>query len=510
MVASYYRAKWADVRKAPELNALRKLARQIAHSFLDHYLQDCRYEEEYIDLLCEMTTFSENQRWNDPAAQALFGIIIERLCDDFEELQTLTYNRVMAQVIAFCRRIPAGKSIDAQLSRFGIFSTADLAARINRIRTAAPAMARLGSIQKVLLLSRVTVGADVAISSIVIQRLLESLPTAEIVIIGNKSSREIYGGNSRVRLQEIPYSRRGGLLQRLAIWHEVLHVIQRELAECALEHTVLLDPDSRLSQLGVLPLIAPDRYFFLDTRSDVTSGSAMSMAEITNAWLDRLLGETRFSYPRLWLPRHYASKAKAYCAALRNAGARRIVSVNFGVGGNPRKRVGHELERDLLLTLLAQPGTVILLDKGFGEEEIAATEGLLAEAQAAGHATTQGTFAALAAPRLSWGIIGIENSIGQIGALIAESDEFIGYDSACQHIAAAVGTPCLTIFAGSNNMRFIRRWSAQGSLGAHIVHVDTLSDRAAVDVDDIISRIQNERRLNGRKSDPLPGNSKSC
>ena len=217
MVASYYRTKWADLRQAPEITALGKLARQIAYSFLDHYLQDCRYEEEYIDLLCEMTTFSDDQRWNDPAAQALFGIIIERLCDDFEELQTLTYNRVMAQVIAFCRRIPAGKNIDRQLSCFGIFSTADLAERITRIRTATPAMARLDAIGKVLLLSRVTVGADVAISSIVIQRLLASLPTAEIVIIGSKSARETLCANSRVRLREIPYMRRGGLLQRLKI-----------------------------------------------------------------------------------------------------------------------------------------------------------------------------------------------------------------------------------------------------------------------------------------------------
>ncbi|HSM75365.1 MAG TPA: glycosyltransferase family 9 protein [Desulfobacterales bacterium] len=506
-MAAYYRAKWADLRQAPEISALAKLARQIAYSFLDHYLQDCRYEEEYIELLCEMTTAFEDQRCNDPAAQALFGIIIERLCDDFEELQTLTYNRVMAQVIAFCRGTAAGRSLDRQLSRFGIFSTADLAERITRIRTTAPAMARLDSIGKVLLLSRVTVGADVAISSIVIQRLLAALPAAEIVIIGSKSAREIYGANPRVRLREIPYARRGGLLQRLAIWHEVLAVIQGELAECPLEQTVLLDPDSRLSQLGVLPLIAPERYFFLDTRSDAIAGSAVSMAEITNAWLDRLLGERRFSYPRLWLPRHTREKALAFCAGLRAAGARRIVSLNFGVGGNRRKRVGPELEHALLRTLLAEPGTVILLDKGFGEEEVAAAEALLAHARAAGHATGQGRFETLAPARLSWGMIAIENSIGQIAALIAASDEFIGYDSACQHIAAAVGTPCLTIFAGSNNTRFIRRWSAQGPQGARIVHVDTLSDPAALDVGDIISRIQNERRLNGRKSPLSPENS---
>lgn len=510
MVASYYRAKWQDVRQAPDINKLQKLSRQIAYSFLDHYLQDCRYEEEYIDLLCEMTTLSENRHWNGPAAQALFGIIIERLCDDFEELQTLTYNRVMAQVITFCRQIPAGKAIDAQLNRFGLFSAADLAERIHTIRTAAPSMAQFGDIRKVLLLSRVTVGADVAISSIVIQRLLKSLPEAEIVLLGNKGTREIYGGNPRVRLQEIPYSRRGGLLERLAIWHEVLDVIQKELADCPITHTVLLDPDSRLSQLGVLPLMAPDRYFFLDTRSNLNFGSAMSMAEITNAWLDRLLGETRFSYPRLWLPQPYEDQAKEFCAELRRAAARRIISINFGVGGNCRKRVGPELERRLLLNLLAEPQTVILLDKGFGEEEVAAAETLLAEARAAGHAIQQLKFGEAPPPRFRGGVIGIENSIGQIGALIGESDEFIGYDSACQHIAAAVGTPCLTIFAGSNNTRFLRRWSAQGPQSARMVHVDTLSDPVSVDVEDIISRIQNERRLTGKKLPPPSENFRIC
>jgi ADP-heptose:LPS heptosyltransferase len=73
------------------------------------------------------------------------------------------------------------------------------------------------------------------------------------------------------------------------------------------------------------------------------------------------------------------------------------------------------------------------------------------------------------------------------------SDEYIGYDSAGQHIAAAVETPCLTVFAGSNNMRFIRRWSAFGPERCQIVHVDTLSDPSAIQIDDIIIRIMNER-----------------
>ena len=60
---------------------------------MDAYLKDCHYEADYIDLLCEMTTFWEDPLLNGIAAQALFSIIIESLCDDFEELQTETYNQ---------------------------------------------------------------------------------------------------------------------------------------------------------------------------------------------------------------------------------------------------------------------------------------------------------------------------------------------------------------------------------------------------------------------------------
>ena len=58
---------------------------------------------------------------------------------------------------------------------------------------------------------------------------------------------------------------------------------------------------------------------------------------------------------------------------------------------------------------------------------------------------------------MSKGIIGVIAGIGDLAALISHSDEFIGYDSACQHIAASLAIPTYTVFAGSNNPRFIRR-----------------------------------------------------
>ena len=113
MKKTYYEDKWLDLKSRPvERTQLQRLARQIAYSFMDAYLKDCHYQEDFIELLCEMTTNWEDPQLNGIAARALFSIIIESLCDDFEELQTETYNRVMSQVISFCRRLPAGAELN--------------------------------------------------------------------------------------------------------------------------------------------------------------------------------------------------------------------------------------------------------------------------------------------------------------------------------------------------------------------------------------------------------------
>ena len=94
---------------------------------------------------------------------------------------------------------------------------------------------------------------------------------------------------------------------------------------------------------------------------------------------------------------------------------------------------------------------------------------------------------------MSSGLVGIECGIGEMAALISSSDEYIGYDSACQHIAAALAVPTCTVFIGSNNPRFIRRWSAFGPAKREIIHVDTLSHPGCIDLEDVIARIHEVR-----------------
>jgi len=494
MRPAYYQNKLEALRERAGKKELRHLARQIALSFLDRYFYNDQHEEEYVRLLCEMATCFDDDELNRIGAAALFGIVIEGLCDDFEELQTETYNRVMCHVVSICRNMPMGAELDRQLKDFGLNSYDDLFSRIEKLRNNSDQYRKdMEPPQKILLLSRVTIGADVAINSVMIQRLTNMFPDAEIIVIGNSKLEKIYGGNPDIRIEIVDYSRHGGMFERFSVCHAVLEVINREFASNKQENMILVDPDSRLSQLGVLPLIKDENYLFFNSRGKDSYPKKVSISELANHWLDMVFGESEFCYPRVWLHNKALDLATRFTEELRAAGCQNIIAINLGVGGNSRKRLSEDFEKKLLLKLLEEPKTVIILDKGFGEEEVERTNRLLGVFDKSVYPAIDTFFEAMVGNRLSRGIVSVESDIGQIAALISKCDEFIGYDSACQHIAASLGIPTYTIFAGSNNTRFIRRWHACGPTKSEIIHVDTLTHPPMFDTEDIVSRIIDAR-----------------
>ena len=122
------------------------------------------------------------------------------------------------------------------------------------------------------------------------------------------------------------------------------------------------------------------------------------------------------------------------------------------MGQNPRKRVSVEFEKRLVRALAAVPDTVVLLDRGFGPDETERAWQLMADIRHCGLPCLETRFSAPSFPSIPHGVLVVECSIAEVAALIAHSDEYIGYDSACQHMAAAVRTPTLTIFAGTNEV----------------------------------------------------------
>ncbi len=493
METSPYQQAWQRLQTQTDPGAaLGALAQDIARAFVDQYDQKGHYRADHIDLLCEMATYYEDDSLSNTVCSSLFGIVVESLCDDFEDMPLGVYTRVMSQVITTCRALRAGEALDEALLTYGITGFADLYQRSNHVHVCEYTCDPQHPLRRIILLSRVTIGADVAILSVIIQRMAQLFPEAEIVVVGNDKLRGVFGGHNRVRLVELNYSRRGGLFARFTSWFELLAVLAREMPIENEDETLVIDPDSRLTQLGVLPVTHRDNYLFFNTRVFRPSSQGMRMSERVNRWVDAVFRVSDRCTPRIWIPRAVNEQARHQVEILRQAGCRRIVTVNLGFGGNERKQLGIDFEKALLQDLLKEPGTVVILDRGFGDTEQQRSAEILEAVSQGGMQTAQARLDGTNWPDLSHGVLAVECTIGDMAAMIAESDEFIGYDSACQHIAAACDTPVVTVFAGTNNDHFVQRWSACGRASSHVVHVDTLSD-APVDIEEVMGRIRQAR-----------------
>ena len=86
-----------------------------------------------------------------------------------------------------------------------------------------------------------------------------------------------------------------------------------------------------------------------------------------------------------------------------------------------------------------------------------------------------------------------QGGIGRFAALIAESAAYIGYDSAGQHIAAALGVPTIDIFTGFTSPRMPERWSPHGPGSVHVLVLDAAetysSARLDAIVDDVLAHV---------------------
>jgi hypothetical protein len=115
-------------------------------------------------------------------------------------------------------------------------------------------------------------------------------PHTEIVIIGSNKLTGILGGNARIRIRPLAYARRGGLFERFSSWFGTLDILAEEMPPGSENQTLLIDPDSRISQLGLLPLTNHDNYLLFNSRRCDSSLQSKCMAELANQWMDTVFG----------------------------------------------------------------------------------------------------------------------------------------------------------------------------------------------------------------------------
>jgi ADP-heptose:LPS heptosyltransferase len=262
---------------------------------------------------------------------------------------------------------------------------------------------------RVYLLSRVTLGADVAVTGVLLDAAKRRYPDAEIVFVGPRKSYEMFEADPRVRHLEAPYARSGSLAERL-----------RASAALWFEDGIVIDPDSRLTQLGLIAVCNPDRYFFFESRS-YGSDTNDRLPDLASRWAQQVFG---------------VDSARAVLAPKAASGEPAEITVSLGIGENPSKRLSDDFERELISMLR---GRSVLIDKGGTAEERARID----RSVLAGMRTHDGAFAPFAAE-------------------IARSRLYIGYDSAGGHVASACGVPQICIFEGAVSERFFERWKPRG------------------------------------------------
>lgn len=322
--------------------------------------------------------------------RALFSIVVERLGDLFEPRLCDVYARMFTQVIE--RVAP------------------DL---LPRVRGKGAVHHSPASTDRVYVLSRVTLGADVAVTSVLLDAAKRRYPEAEIVLVGPRKSWELFEADPRIRHLDASYARGGTLVERL-----------RASAGLWMKDGIVIDPDSRLTQLGLISVCDEERYFQFESRSR-GSDSDKSLPRLASEWAREVFG---------------VEDARAYIAPQPVAGPAADITVSLGVGENPAKRLDGGFERELC-RMLAETGASVLVDKGGSAEERERVE----RAVTAGIRTHAGAFAPFAAE-------------------IARSKLYVGYDSAGGHVASACGVPVICIFGGAVSDRMFQRWRPAGTV----------------------------------------------
>src|SRR5262249_37846271 len=100
--------------------------------------------------------------------RAIFAALVEPLGDAFTPDAAARYDVLFAPLIQHCRRDAGGERLDQTLARFGVRREADLLKRKALVSRPRPfSRGDRERIRKVFVLSRVTVGADVAVTSVV-------------------------------------------------------------------------------------------------------------------------------------------------------------------------------------------------------------------------------------------------------------------------------------------------------------------------------------------------------
>jgi ADP-heptose:LPS heptosyltransferase len=247
----------------------------------------------------------------------------------------------------------------------------------------------------------------------------QRFPDAEIALVGPHKNAELFAADPQVRHLAVAYGRSSLLRERLEAAFELKTLVDET-------GTLVLDPDSRLTQLGLIPVCDDARYYFFESRG-YGGDFDDSLPQLAAQWARDVFE---------------VEDARPYAAPVPQPRFADI-TVSLGVGENATKRLGDEFERELVRALVTRGGTV-LLDRGAGGEEANRVNAI---AEALGNPAS---------------LLLHDGSYASFASHILQSKLYVGYDSAGQHVACAGEVPLVSVFAGYACDRMFQRWRPVG------------------------------------------------
>ncbi len=363
------------------------------------------------------------------AARALIRVVVEELSDRFDPALTDAYCEIFTKAIS--HTLPAFSDRFLRQRYQGLCESP--VRPLGNLKAGTPS--------DIFVLSRITLGADIAVSSVFLKAFSTRFPEANLWFAGPAKNYSLFAGMPRIRHWPIEYPRGGTLAERFAV-ADSLHGAFDD------GNTWLVDPDSRISQLGLLPIAPLTSTFYFESRASAPESDA-SLSALASAWCSQHLGLEEV-LPALAV----VADDLSTIPPLGHVESSHPICVSLGVGNNETKRLSADFEWKLLRAL-ASTGRPLWIDAGAGGEEAAAVQNAIEKAQLPERNTTvlNGSFAAFC-------------------VAMRQSALYVGYDSAGQHAAAAMGIPAITLFKGFANERMFLRWQPRGPAQSQVIRVD--------------------------------------
>lgn len=428
--------------------------------------------------------FSQERETALEATNAIFAEIVEPWCDRFEPALCESYVEFMSEVV-----YAPGSPIATHLEELGYAGPEQLRERYRRVcRNNSRRVEHRDEVRVVVLLSRVTLGAEIAVTSPILQGIRTAFRRACIEFIGPRKNRPLLAaGLHRIGCNVLDYKRDATLAGRLRAWLRTRANVEQCIRHWKPGQWHVIDPDSRLTQLGLLPVADDAHYSFFESRAYMADTTA-AIAKIAACWFDAI---TPGREPLRFAPSPALSTLdRCRGRVLSEFSPRRAAAVSFGFGGKHAKRLGGDFE-DSVLELLRQRNLRITLDYGAGEEEERLVEKRLRR--------FRGEVAPLPeAPNrreLTADLVTWKGSLPGFAGLIASSSLFIGYDSAAAHLAAGLRTPVIEVFAGAPCERMRQRWTPSGTDWVRVIAADGPQDAPRVlrELEEELDKLKQER-----------------